>query len=828
MKKLLLVLAALSFPLCDACAQLIPTRPTVVELTASTQGSVPHITLAWDAEPAATSLSVWRRLSGSSTWALLANLPVADTGYADMTAQPGTLYEYRVKRLVPPTEPVRVDADQFGFIAAAHDLPLVESRGRVIVVVDNTHATPLAAELAQLRTDLAGDGWTVLYRESARQHVGIDATGSGAARLAEVNGLKNQIRADYTASPANTRAVFLLGRLPIPFSGVIVPDGHDAENVAHGLDNHQGAWPADGFYADMDGVWTDTTKNWRVNPAIPRRHNLPGDGKFDQDVYPSALELEVGRVDLADMTTVPSGVSEVVLLQRYLERDHLFRHNSGRFENVPRRALIEDQFGVHQEFDPVLQRTNHEVFAGSGWRNGIAWFGRNDTNLLRWEDEIYVNRYLFAYGCGGGSYDGASGVAYNSVLANNDSHAVFTQLLGSYFGEWSYPNCFLRAPLAGTAGSMGLTCEWAGRPHYYHPHMALGETIGHGTRLSQNNTEDQFDPVGQNRGVHMALMGDPTLRLHSVSPISALTVAYEAAAQRVNLAWTASPDGAVLGYHVFRGINPSGPLTRITGAPANASLPHGAPITTTTFTDSSPIAGRTNYYFVRAVKREVSASGSYFNMSTGIPANAAIPGAPKTPPVAVNDAATAESGVAITVNAIANDSSLEREAFAIVSLTQPSHGVALMVPGGIRYTSEAGYTGVDSLTYTVQDRSENTATATVDFTVNAKNRPPVAAADSAQVARGAAITVNVLANDSDPDGDPVAVVSATQGIAGVVGFSSTGITYRAKATGSATSDRISYTIRDSRGATATAQVSISITGTQAVKAPAKRVKAAPK
>ena len=66
MKKLLLVLAALSFPLCDACAQLIPTRSTVVELTASTQGSVPHITLAWDAEPAATSLSVWRRLSGSS------------------------------------------------------------------------------------------------------------------------------------------------------------------------------------------------------------------------------------------------------------------------------------------------------------------------------------------------------------------------------------------------------------------------------------------------------------------------------------------------------------------------------------------------------------------------------------------------------------------------------------------------------------------------------------------------------------------------------------------------------------------------------------------
>ena len=796
----------------SAWAQLIPSRDTVVELTAATQAVVPHITLSWDAEANATSLSVARRLPGATSWTVLADLTVTETNYADATALPGTLYEYRVKRVVPQPQPVRADSEQFGTVSSAYNLPLFENRGRVIVVVDGTLATALAAELAQLRTDLAGDGWTVVYRESARQTVGIDATGSGAARFAEVNALKQLIRSDYDASPANTRAVFLIGRLPIPFSGVIVPDGHDADHAV--IDNHEGAWAADGYYADMDGVWTDTVKNWTLTPAIPRRHNVPGDGKFDQDVFPSALELEIGRVDFADMTDVPSGVSEVELMRHYLERDHLFRLNAGRFQDVPRRALIEDQFGVYQGFDTVLQQPIYEPFAASGWRNGIAWFGRADTNLLRWENEIYFNKYLFAYGCGGGSYDGASGVAYNSNLANNDCFAVFTMLLGSYFGEWSYPNSFLRAPLAGTAGSMGLTCEWAGRPHFYHMQMALGETVGHGTRLSQNNVDGNYDPVGEKPGVHMSLMGDPTLRLHSVSPVSAVTASYVGQTRTVNLAWTNSPDGAVLGYHVFRSANPSGPFTRITSSP----------IPSATTTDTSPLAGKTNHYFVRAVKREVSASGSYFNMSTGIPASVSVPGVPNDPPVANNDIATAESGVPIVVNVTANDVDPERDAFAISNITQPEHGTALVVLGGIRYTPQAGYTGADTMSYTVQDRHDGAATATVTFNVVAQNRAPDAVADAAQVARGATIVVNVLTNDSDPDGDSFSIIGTSQGFAGMAGFSAAGITYSSDPKSKATSDWITYTIRDSRGATAITHVAISITGPQ-VKKRLKRVKA---
>lgn len=68
----------------SACAQIIPARDTVVELTAAT-----HITLAWDAEANATSLSVWRRLPGATAWTLLADLATSAPSYADVTALPG-------------------------------------------------------------------------------------------------------------------------------------------------------------------------------------------------------------------------------------------------------------------------------------------------------------------------------------------------------------------------------------------------------------------------------------------------------------------------------------------------------------------------------------------------------------------------------------------------------------------------------------------------------------------------------------------------------------------------------------------------------------------
>src|SRR5579872_23180 len=147
----------------------------------------------------------------------------------------------------------------------------------------------------------------------------------------------------------------------------------------------------------------------------------------------------------------------------------------------------------------------------------------------------------------------------------------------------------MRAVLA--TSSYGLTCGWSGRPHWFLHHMALGETIGYGVRLTQNNGQGGLyqNQINSAAGlIHIALMGDPTLRMHPVSPINGLTATPDSSG--VNLGWTASTD-SVVGYHVYHAANPAGPFTRLTSSPVNG----------TSFTDAGGTSGT---YMVRAVKLE--------------------------------------------------------------------------------------------------------------------------------------------------------------------------------------------------------------------------------
>ena len=94
-----------------------------------------------------------------------------------------------------------------------------------------------------------------------------------------------------------------------------------------------------------------------------------------------------------------------------------------------------------------------------------------------------------------------------------DCQVVFTMWLGSYFGDWNNESNFLRAPLG--SSHFALTSSYSGFPQWlYHP-MALGQTAGFCARLTQNNKPGGLYPPfnpGTNQ-VHIALLGDPTLRL---------------------------------------------------------------------------------------------------------------------------------------------------------------------------------------------------------------------------------------------------------------------------------------------------------------------------
>jgi hypothetical protein len=91
-----------------------------------------------------------------------------------------------------------------------------------------------------------------------------------------------------------------------------------------------------------------------------------------------------------------------------------------------------------------------------------------------------------------------------------------------------------------------------------------------------------------------------------------------------------------------------------------------------------------------------------------------------------------------------------------------------------------------------------------------QNHSPVAVNDSASTSEGGAVTIPVLSNDSDQDGDPLTITSATQGNKGVVTVNAgQTITYTTNP-GACGTDAFNYAISDGRGGTASASVSLNI------------------
>lgn len=93
--------------------------------------------------------------------------------------------------------------------------------------------------------------------------------------------------------------------------------------------------------------------------------------------------------------------------------------------------------------------------------------------------------------------------------------------------------------------------------------------------------------------------------------------------------------------------------------------------------------------------------------------------------------------------------------------SSPRLGTVELEPGGFRYTAGARSAGTDVFSYTVKDRLGKTATATARVGVApaaTTNQRPVAVPDQVNVRPGKRVSVPVLANDVDPDGDELETV----------------------------------------------------------------------
>jgi len=178
-------------------------------------------------------------------------------------------------------------------------------------------------------------------------------------------------------------------------------------------------------------------------------------------------------------------------------------------------------------------------------------------------------------------------------------------------------------------------------------------------------------------------------------------------------------------------------------------------------------------------------------------------------PIAQDDVATTSAGAAVAVLVLNNDRDPDGDELAVQSVSQPSHGTAANGRREVTYTPQVGYSGTDAFSYTVSDGRGGSATAQVSVTVVPVNRVPVAQNDSASMTGESILMIEVLANDSDPDGDFLLVQSIGTPAHGTLLNSRTAISYIPDA-GFSGVDTFSYMVSDGNGGSATAVVTVSV------------------
>ncbi len=185
---------------------------------------------------------------------------------------------------------------------------------------------------------------------------------------------------------------------------------------------------------------------------------------------------------------------------------------------------------------------------------------------------------------------------------------------------------------------------------------------------------------------------------------------------------------------------------------------------------------------------------------------------PNNPPSAADDAATvAEDGGPVVITPLSNDSDPDGDLLTITSSTDPEKGTLTRTGTTFTYTPDAEDFGTQTFGYTISDGRGGTASATVTITITEVNDKPTAVADTATTESGEPVTVDVLANDSDIDGE---LDAATLSIKGQPG-DGTAVPSDGKVTytsddGFEGTDTFVYKICDTGGKCASATVTVTV------------------
>ncbi len=534
-------------------------------------------------------ISVYRRpLYGSGDdWILqVTGLTPGTNSWTDTNVNSGERWEYQVRRQ-------HNNGEAIGYAVASLRYDQSDYRGQMILVVSDDYASDLSEKILRLKKDLTADGWYVNQLVVAKGNINF----FDEDRVVDV---KNSITEIYNNAPSDDKpkVLFLLGSVPLPRGGqgLQAPDGHIESTGARGSDT---------YYADIDGIFTDTATYDIPEQTVDIIKNFPGDNRWDQDKIPSELEMAFGRVSFLRVT---SGVysEELIMMERYLDRLHDYRYVMGGEKMGTRTAFNENGYSNSTDASyrclPALsggENISQSNMSASEGHN--EWVADNGPFILymsnQWIPELP-----------GWENFGMDALVYSSDQSN--------------FGYGDIPNNSVDNPWQASTIRRILSYEskclialWTTSAVNVFHQAGVGEPLGYACKfVMDHHTDNQNykkkipqnwdEPDWWNR-THFNFFGDPTLRLYQTIPATNLAIANTTNVFKIN--WTASVDDHLVGYHVYKSDEEFGIYQKISGE---------TPITETDFTD--PFYQEGDWYMVRAIAEQTSGSGIFLNPSQGI------------------------------------------------------------------------------------------------------------------------------------------------------------------------------------------------------------------
>ncbi|MEQ9161836.1 MAG: Ig-like domain-containing protein, partial [Ilumatobacter fluminis] len=187
------------------------------------------------------------------------------------------------------------------------------------------------------------------------------------------------------------------------------------------------------------------------------------------------------------------------------------------------------------------------------------------------------------------------------------------------------------------------------------------------------------------------------------------------------------------------------------------------------------------------------------------------------PPITRPDAIRVRRGTEFTLSVLANDRDPDGDRLLLTVPGPLPPGLDVAVSGAdLLITANAGSASLVPFTYRVDDGNGHEVVGSVLVAVIAEvepNRPPIANADAASAVVGTTQLIDVLANDSDPDNDPLTIVEVRSETGATVAVQGDRVRYTTPSdTGDedVRLDRFSYTISDGNGHTADGEVTVRV------------------